>query len=633
VAGAPLDVDDGNLCTDDSCDPATGAVFANNTASCEDGDTCTVDDICGGGVCLAGVFSCELFACGDSMDNDGDDLIDYPSDLECQSPDTDSEIGTPLSPTIDFTQMGDFTTPVLYMSGVTVWADAPGGASPSIVISQSVDEFGGVGASGGADPVCVDEDESISFDFSPGSVVGLSYRMHQIAPLDPAQPFSPYILRVWDPDQNVTFSDTIQQVGTVDVSSLIGGSVIGGFEIGATWQYPIQISQLSYSVPPSCSDGYDNDGDDLVDFPADPQCTSPSANSEAGAPLPATHDFTQTGGGVFPDLDFGTVLVDGTDSAGSPAALVLNDASDEFGGLGVQGGAESDFVDQGERLSFDFGPGRASNVAYRMHQVSSALPAKLFTSYVVTVWDADGITLFSQSIHQIGTVNVSALVGNQAIGGFEIESQPGGNAIRISQINYDFETKLVDTLQLLSIGSQDGRTRESKEDSDQGGYANSTQTTASAIRAGDQRKDKQHRGLVSFDTSMLPPGVEITRATVDLTLGKMNGSPLSTLGNLLADVKTGSFGLSALVEKADFQAAATASGAAVLLVDSGSAIGELNASGVAAINRNGITQLRLRFEVDDDDDGDGDYLGFYSGSHSNSSLHPMLEIEYEYWTP
>lgn len=47
--------DDGNVCTDDSCDPATGeCVVADNTAPCDDGLLCTVNDACAGGVCLSG---------------------------------------------------------------------------------------------------------------------------------------------------------------------------------------------------------------------------------------------------------------------------------------------------------------------------------------------------------------------------------------------------------------------------------------------------------------------------------------------------------------------------------------------------------------------------------------------------
>jgi hypothetical protein len=42
---------DGNVCTDDSCNPATGCVFSNNTASCDDGSPCTTGDVCSAGSC------------------------------------------------------------------------------------------------------------------------------------------------------------------------------------------------------------------------------------------------------------------------------------------------------------------------------------------------------------------------------------------------------------------------------------------------------------------------------------------------------------------------------------------------------------------------------------------------------
>jgi hypothetical protein len=52
--GTTIVCDDGNVCTDNSCDPATGCVFTNNTGPCQDGDACTTGDICGGGVCNPG---------------------------------------------------------------------------------------------------------------------------------------------------------------------------------------------------------------------------------------------------------------------------------------------------------------------------------------------------------------------------------------------------------------------------------------------------------------------------------------------------------------------------------------------------------------------------------------------------
>ena len=52
--GAPIVCNDNNVCTDDSCNPATGCVYTNNTASCDDGNACTTGDVCGGGVCNPG---------------------------------------------------------------------------------------------------------------------------------------------------------------------------------------------------------------------------------------------------------------------------------------------------------------------------------------------------------------------------------------------------------------------------------------------------------------------------------------------------------------------------------------------------------------------------------------------------
>jgi hypothetical protein len=46
--------DDGNPCTDDFCDAVAGCLHTNNTVSCDDGDACTAGDTCGGGTCHPG---------------------------------------------------------------------------------------------------------------------------------------------------------------------------------------------------------------------------------------------------------------------------------------------------------------------------------------------------------------------------------------------------------------------------------------------------------------------------------------------------------------------------------------------------------------------------------------------------
>jgi hypothetical protein len=54
IGSSPLVCDDGDVCTDDSCDPATGCVFSDNTAPCDDGDACTAGDACSARACLPG---------------------------------------------------------------------------------------------------------------------------------------------------------------------------------------------------------------------------------------------------------------------------------------------------------------------------------------------------------------------------------------------------------------------------------------------------------------------------------------------------------------------------------------------------------------------------------------------------
>ena len=55
TAGTPKSCADANPCTTDTCDPANGTCgYADNTESCSDADACTTGDVCGGGSCLPG---------------------------------------------------------------------------------------------------------------------------------------------------------------------------------------------------------------------------------------------------------------------------------------------------------------------------------------------------------------------------------------------------------------------------------------------------------------------------------------------------------------------------------------------------------------------------------------------------
>ncbi len=54
TAGTPLNCDDNNVCTTDSCDAVQGCQHTNNTLPCDDNTVCNGREVCGGGTCNPG---------------------------------------------------------------------------------------------------------------------------------------------------------------------------------------------------------------------------------------------------------------------------------------------------------------------------------------------------------------------------------------------------------------------------------------------------------------------------------------------------------------------------------------------------------------------------------------------------
>ena len=92
LAGEPANCNDGNPCTDDTCDPATGCVNTANTVPCEDGDVCTVGDHCQDGACVPG----NGLACDDGN--------------VCTDDACDSAVGCVHTPNIDGCDDGNLCT-------------------------------------------------------------------------------------------------------------------------------------------------------------------------------------------------------------------------------------------------------------------------------------------------------------------------------------------------------------------------------------------------------------------------------------------------------------------------------------------------------------------------------------------
>ncbi|MFF8609869.1 poly(3-hydroxybutyrate) depolymerase [Streptomyces sp. NPDC015346] len=153
-----------------------------------------------------------------------------------------------------------------------------------------------------------------------------------------------------------------------------------------------------------------------------------------------------------------------------------------------------------------------------------------------------------------------------------------------------------DRITLASVDAQDGYVKAAADGS--GATAGTLEDTY-GLALGRGTDGKVNRTLLSFDTSRIPAGKEITRAYLTVSRSSGSGDPwASPAGNrLLADVRTGCFGACA-VEASDWSAAATvAGGARVAAFSSGSATStDLSPEALAALDRTGTTQVRLRFE-------------------------------------
>ncbi len=186
------------------------------------------------------------------------------------------------------------------------------------------------------------------------------------------------------------------------------------------------------------------------------------------------------------------------------------------------------------------------------------------------------------------------------------------------------------TVTFTSEGANDGRTWESTETSNVGGGSSASGT--SAIRVGDLTTDRSYRGIVSFGTSSLPDTATVTAATLRLVRGTISGTnPFTILGTCQVDARSGFFGTAVGLANADFEAPATATAVASLsnpTSNGAASTGTLNAAGLAAVNKTGVTQLKLYFTTDDNDNNAYDYIGFYGGEAATAANRPTLTVTY-----
>ena len=156
--------------------------------------------------------------------------------------------------------------------------------------------------------------------------------------------------------------------------------------------------------------------------------------------------------------------------------------------------------------------------------------------------------------------------------------------------------------------------------------------TAPSFQLGNDASNRQFRSVLSFDTGSLPDNAVITQVTLRIKkagpVGAVN--PFAALGNILVDIKKGSFGLPGL-QLTDFQALPTRSGVISIRnnpLTGGWYYGILGGLSNTLLSKTGPTQFRLQFTKDDNNNHTASGLKFYSGNAAVPADRPALIITY-----
>lgn len=183
------------------------------------------------------------------------------------------------------------------------------------------------------------------------------------------------------------------------------------------------------------------------------------------------------------------------------------------------------------------------------------------------------------------------------------------------------------SLRVSSNGTNDGWVLELSEASGIGGSFDASATT---FRLGDDGANRQYRAILSFNSGRLPATAVIQSAVLKIKRsGLPTGSnPFTVLGNLVVDIRKGAFGGVGALAASDFEATASAANVATFspLPVGGWYSATLNAAGMKRINRTGLTQFRLRFDLPTDSNNQADFMKFLSGNATTGK--PVLVVAY-----
>jgi uncharacterized delta-60 repeat protein len=224
-------------------------------------------------------------------------------------------------------------------------------------------------------------------------------------------------------------------------------------------------------------------------------------------------------------------------------------------------------------------------------------------------------------------------LGEGSSSGREFQIQPDGKVVVTGSSNGDaflarYIVATTVTTTFKSAGAYDGWVLESAEDDNLGGSFDKTATT---FNVGDDQRDRQYKGFISFNTSTLPDKAVITSAQLSVKRqGVVGVDPFTTHDDLLVDIRNSAFSNNVVLQTADFSAAASQGATQELIpptaVNNWYTI-NLSSANLDFVSKVGVTQFRLFFKLDDDDDLTADYVKFFSGNSTSANM-PQLIITY-----
>lgn len=149
------------------------------------------------------------------------------------------------------------------------------------------------------------------------------------------------------------------------------------------------------------------------------------------------------------------------------------------------------------------------------------------------------------------------------------------------------------------------------------GWTNGSSSATTEVRVGDGGTGQSYKGILNFDTSAIPDDATINSLSFYMIRkGSSASNPFTSgaLGNANLEIKNGTFG-AITIENSDFSATADANNVGCFygtVTSNGYALRvDLNATGIATINKTGNTQFRISFPTTN---ANADYIDFNTGN-------------------